>query len=172
MKYSLEQYKTLAERFNAMSFLQKIMTIKQQDIFILEVDNYSNFFLRLDDNEAMQNVIFRYIMPCSTYCKNRGATGFFLRRNSLTYPLMEEYKNICKYYRNKVVSSISSARNKVRFREGNNGSKIYSAYLRNKYAKTEDIYKFISNKYPEIIPYLGARNSEDLENKINIFASY
>jgi hypothetical protein len=54
MKYNLEQYKTLAERFNAMSFLQKIMTVKQQDIFILEVDNHSNFFLRLDDNEAMQ----------------------------------------------------------------------------------------------------------------------
>lgn len=53
MKYNISQYKILSERFNSQSFLQKIITIKQQELFILEVDNYSNFFLRLDDNEAM-----------------------------------------------------------------------------------------------------------------------
>jgi len=53
MKYDLNQYKTLAERFNKMSFLQKIVTIKQQsDLFILEVDDCSNFFLRLNDDGA------------------------------------------------------------------------------------------------------------------------
>ena len=57
MKYSLEQYKTLSERFNAMSFLQKIMTIKQQDIFILEVDNHSNFFLRINCEQSMFNEV-------------------------------------------------------------------------------------------------------------------
>lgn len=52
MKYSESAYKTLAERFNKMSFLQKIITIKQQDIFQLEVDDCSNFFLRLNDDDA------------------------------------------------------------------------------------------------------------------------
>lgn len=56
MKYNLEQYKTLAERFNNMSFLQKIIVIKQQqEIFILECDVHGNLALRLDDFEAMQS---------------------------------------------------------------------------------------------------------------------
>ena len=53
MKYNLQQYQTLAERFNNMSFLQKIITIKQQEIFILECDVHGNMALRLDDFEAM-----------------------------------------------------------------------------------------------------------------------
>lgn len=58
MIYSIENYKLLAERFNKMSFLQKIITVKQQsDLFILEVDDCSNFFLRLNDKDAMKNEI-------------------------------------------------------------------------------------------------------------------
>ena len=53
MRYNLEQYQTLAERFNNMSFLQKILTIKQQEIFILECDMHGNLSIRLDDFEAM-----------------------------------------------------------------------------------------------------------------------
>lgn len=53
MKYNLQQYQTLAERFNNMSFLQKIITVKQQEIFILECDIHGNLSLRLDDFEAM-----------------------------------------------------------------------------------------------------------------------
>lgn len=53
MKYSESTYKTLAERFNAKSFLGKVMLIKQTpDLFQLEVDDCSNFFLRLKDEEA------------------------------------------------------------------------------------------------------------------------
>lgn len=58
MKYSETAYKTLAERFNNMSFLQKIIVVKQQpEIFILEVDDCSNFFLRLNDEDAMNQGI-------------------------------------------------------------------------------------------------------------------
>lgn len=58
MKYNLEQYQKLAERFNKMSFLQKIITIKQQpELMILEVDDCSNFFLRLNDEDAMNQEI-------------------------------------------------------------------------------------------------------------------
>lgn len=53
MKYSLSQYKTLAERFNNNSFLGKVMLIKQNpEIFRLEVSD-GNFFLRLCDEEMM-----------------------------------------------------------------------------------------------------------------------
>lgn len=53
MKFSVSQYQTLSERFNKMNFLQKVLTVKQQDIFILESDMYGNLNLRLDDFEAM-----------------------------------------------------------------------------------------------------------------------
>lgn len=55
MRYNLESYKTLAERFNKMSFLQKVITVKQQDIFILESDAHGNLSLRLDDFDAMNS---------------------------------------------------------------------------------------------------------------------
>lgn len=63
MKYNLQQYQTLAERFNNMSFLQKIITVKQQPIFQLEVDNCSNFFLRLNDEDAQiqgMDLLFKF----------------------------------------------------------------------------------------------------------------
>lgn len=54
MKYDLNQYKTLAERFNEKSFLGKIMLIKQtHGLFILEVSD-GNLFLRLNDEEAQK----------------------------------------------------------------------------------------------------------------------
>lgn len=55
MTYNEQQYKTLAERFNKMSFLQKLITIKQNsEIFYIETDGY-NFRLRLVDESAMKN---------------------------------------------------------------------------------------------------------------------
>lgn len=50
MKYSKNQYQTLADRFNKMSLLQKIVTIKQNpDIFELHTDGY-NWRVRLEEN--------------------------------------------------------------------------------------------------------------------------
>jgi len=49
MKFSVEQYKTLSDRFNKMSFLQKLVTIKQNgDIMELYTDGY-NWRLRLEE---------------------------------------------------------------------------------------------------------------------------
>jgi len=60
MKYNEAQYKTLAERFNKMSFLQKLITIKQNsEIFYIETDGY-NFRLRLQDQEAMKSGFDEY----------------------------------------------------------------------------------------------------------------
>jgi len=54
MKYSVEQYKTLGERFSKQSFLGKLVLIKQQkDLFQIETDGY-NIRLRILDNEAME----------------------------------------------------------------------------------------------------------------------
>lgn len=62
MKYSLEQYKTLAERFNKMSFLHKLITIKNtKELFEIETDGY-NVRLRLLDEEAMINNIDSYFL--------------------------------------------------------------------------------------------------------------
>lgn len=53
MKYSESVYKELSKRFNEKSFLGKIMLVKQTpELFQLEVDEYSNFFLRLNDDDA------------------------------------------------------------------------------------------------------------------------
>lgn len=60
MKYSEHQYKTLAERFNKMSFLQKLITIKNNsEVFYLESDGY-NFRLRLCDETAMNSGLDSY----------------------------------------------------------------------------------------------------------------
>ena len=49
MMYTEQQYKTLAEKFNKMSLLQKILTIKQNpSIFELYTDGY-NWRLRLEN---------------------------------------------------------------------------------------------------------------------------
>lgn len=54
MKYSLEQYKTLSEKFNKMTFLHKLITIKNnKELFVIETDGY-NVRLRLLDEEAMR----------------------------------------------------------------------------------------------------------------------
>lgn len=59
MKYTEAQYKTLAERFNKQSFLQKLVTIKQNPtLFSIECDGV-NIRLRLED-EAMQLGIDSY----------------------------------------------------------------------------------------------------------------
>lgn len=56
--YTLEQYTTLSERFNSKSFLGKILLIKQNpEIFILEVDEDGNFFLRLTDEQMMKQEV-------------------------------------------------------------------------------------------------------------------
>ena len=55
MNYSVSQYQELSKRFSEKSFLGKIMLIRQNpEIFYLQVDEYSNFFLRLRDEEAMK----------------------------------------------------------------------------------------------------------------------
>lgn len=49
MIYNIEQYKTLADRFNKMSFLQKLLTIKNnKELFTIETDGY-NIRLRLEE---------------------------------------------------------------------------------------------------------------------------
>lgn len=56
--YTKEQYITLSERFNHKSFLGKLMLIKQNpEIFILEVDEEGNFFLRLTDEKMMEQEV-------------------------------------------------------------------------------------------------------------------
>ena len=53
MKYSIEQYKDLEERFNKQPFLGKLILIKQNStIFRIESDGY-NVRLRLEE-EAME----------------------------------------------------------------------------------------------------------------------
>jgi hypothetical protein len=60
MKFTLEQYKTLGERFNEKSFLGKLVLIKQQkDLFEIESDGY-NIRLRLLDDEAMNLGLDKY----------------------------------------------------------------------------------------------------------------
>lgn len=64
MKFTLNQYQTLAGRFNKMNFLQKVITVKQQEIFILESDMHGNLSLRLDDFDAMsQELDLLFIFP-------------------------------------------------------------------------------------------------------------
>ena len=54
MMYTVEQYKTLGERFSKQSFLGKLVLIKQQkDLFEIETDGY-HIRLRILDNEAME----------------------------------------------------------------------------------------------------------------------
>ncbi len=63
MKYNLEQYKTLAERFNSKSFLGKLMLIKQNpDIFTLEVSD-GNLFLRLEDSAMWESLDYYFSFP-------------------------------------------------------------------------------------------------------------
>ena len=56
MRYTVEQYRTLAERFNKMSFLQKLVTIKNNDtLMYIETDGY-NVRLRFFDKGFMERV--------------------------------------------------------------------------------------------------------------------
>jgi len=62
MRYSTENYKTLSERFNKMSLLQKIVIIKQNpNIFELYTDGY-NWRLRLEENaqEIGLDLLFKF----------------------------------------------------------------------------------------------------------------
>jgi hypothetical protein len=60
MKFNIEQYKTLGERFSKQSFLGKLVLIKQQkDLFEIESDGY-NIRLRLLDLEAMNLGLDKY----------------------------------------------------------------------------------------------------------------
>mgnify|MGYP000850612713 CR=1 FL=1 len=53
--YTKEQWITLSERFNKMSFLQKVITIKQNpNIFYIQSDGY-NVRLRLVDENSMKD---------------------------------------------------------------------------------------------------------------------
>lgn len=53
MKYSSEQYKTLATRFNSKSILAKLITIKANtDVFKLSCDSEGRITLRLVDDDA------------------------------------------------------------------------------------------------------------------------
>ena len=54
MTYTVEQYRTLSERFNKMSFLQKLITIKNNDtLMYIETDGY-NIRLRFFDKGVME----------------------------------------------------------------------------------------------------------------------
>jgi hypothetical protein len=62
MKFSVEQYKTLSGKFNKMTFLHKLITIKNnKELFVIETDGY-NIRLRLLDEEAMINNIDSYFL--------------------------------------------------------------------------------------------------------------
>ena len=63
MKYTVEQYRTLSERFNKMSFLQKIVTVKNNsDVFTLESDGY-NFRLRLEEEAQKLELDLLFSFP-------------------------------------------------------------------------------------------------------------
>ena len=54
MAYTVEQYRTLSERFNKMAFLQKLITIKNNDtLMYIETDGY-NIRLRFFDKGVME----------------------------------------------------------------------------------------------------------------------
>ena len=54
MAYTVEQYRTLSERFNKMSFLQKLITIKNNNtLMYIETDGY-NIRLRFFDKGVME----------------------------------------------------------------------------------------------------------------------
>ena len=61
-KFSKEEWETLAKRFNKMSFLHKLITIKNtKELFEIETDGY-NVRLRLLDEDAMVNNIDSYFL--------------------------------------------------------------------------------------------------------------
>lgn len=65
MKYTKQQWETLAKRFNEKKMLGKLMLFKQHpNIFKLEEDN-GWMMLRLHDQEAMENeydIFFHYFL--------------------------------------------------------------------------------------------------------------
>ncbi len=63
MKYSLEQYKTLADRFNSQTFLGKLITIKNNpEIFTIESDGY-NIRLRLEEDAQKLELDLLFSFP-------------------------------------------------------------------------------------------------------------
>lgn len=63
MKYSVENYKTLAERFNKQPFLGKLILIKNNpEIFTLEVDG-TNIRLRLEEEAQRLELDLLFSFP-------------------------------------------------------------------------------------------------------------
>ena len=63
MAYTVEQYKTLAERFNKQPFLGKLILIKNNpEIFTLEVDG-TNVRLRLENDAMLLNLDYNFSFP-------------------------------------------------------------------------------------------------------------
>ncbi len=63
MKYTVDQYKTLAERFNAQPFLGKLILIKNHpDIFTIESDGY-NMRLRLEEEAQKAEIDLLFVFP-------------------------------------------------------------------------------------------------------------
>ena len=63
MIYNIEQYKTLADRFNNMSFLQKLFTIKNnKELFTIETDGY-NIRLRLEEEAQKLELDLLFSFP-------------------------------------------------------------------------------------------------------------
>lgn len=64
MMYSKEQYTELSKRFNSQSFLQKLITIKNnKELFILESDGYNNRLRLLDDKAMMEGLDLLFEFP-------------------------------------------------------------------------------------------------------------
>ena len=60
MKYSIENYKVLGERFSSQSFLGKLVLAKQNaELFSIETDGV-NLRLRINDEDAMKAGIDSY----------------------------------------------------------------------------------------------------------------
>lgn len=63
MIHTEQQYKTLADRFNKMSFLQKLLTIKNnKELFTVETDGY-NIRLRLEEEAQKLELDLLFSFP-------------------------------------------------------------------------------------------------------------
>ena len=63
MKYNLEQYTTLSERFNSQTFLGKLITIKNNpEIFTIELDG-TNVRLRLEEDAQKAEIDLLFSFP-------------------------------------------------------------------------------------------------------------
>jgi hypothetical protein len=61
--YTEQQYKTLSDKFNKMTFLHKLITIKNNPtIFTIETDGY-NVRLRLEEEAMLNNIDSYFLFP-------------------------------------------------------------------------------------------------------------